>query len=191
MQCTMGCKKFWNSLIILWHLRFHELYSKISIFKIIEIYEIHCKIIKVQMYKDTDLERLHSGTQLYAWCSERQKPLFWFRSNTETETQIGWYFRLIPQSIPKPHFREKIYLPIVCRGIFSIIKGHLKPNLLPNIKDFSSFFKICVQFQVFKNLYPLKKQKNMIKFEKKKRNKFRFQIKKFRLQYRYWNTEDG
>ena len=27
--------------------------------------------------------------------SVRPKPLFWFRSNTETETQIGWYFRPI------------------------------------------------------------------------------------------------
>ena len=31
------------------------------------------------------------------------KPLFWFRSNTETNTQIGQYF----QSIPKPHFKRK------------------------------------------------------------------------------------
>ena len=26
-------------------------------------------------------------------CSVRPKPLFWFRSNTDTETQIGRYFR--------------------------------------------------------------------------------------------------
>ena len=65
--------------------------------------------------------------------------------------------------------------------IFSIIKGPLKLNLLPNIKDFSSFLKICVQFQVFKNLFFLKKQINMIKFEKnwkKIKNKNLFRIKK-------------
>jgi hypothetical protein len=28
--------------------------------------------------------------------SVRLKPLFWFRSDTETETQIGRYFRPIP-----------------------------------------------------------------------------------------------
>ena len=57
-------------------------------------------------------------------------------------------------------------LPIV-RGIFSIIKGPLEPNLLPNIEDYSLFLKICVQFQAFKNLYPHKNQKNMRIFEKK------------------------
>ena len=34
--------------------------------------------------------------------SVRPKPLFWFMS--DTETQIGWYFR----PIPKPHFKGKI-----------------------------------------------------------------------------------
>ena len=34
--------------------------------------------------------------------SERPKPLFWFRSDTETETLIGRYFRPIPKPIPKP-----------------------------------------------------------------------------------------
>ena len=31
--------------------------------------------------------------------SVRPKPLFWFRSDTKTETQIGRYFRLIPYPI--------------------------------------------------------------------------------------------
>ena len=31
------------------------------------------------------------GDALKASTSERPKPLFWFRSNTETETQIGRY----------------------------------------------------------------------------------------------------
>ena len=30
------------------------------------------------------------------WTSVQPKPLFCFRSDTETETQIGWYFRPIP-----------------------------------------------------------------------------------------------
>ena len=34
-------------------------------------------------------------TRSYSWTSVQPKPLFWFRSNTETETQIGRYFRPI------------------------------------------------------------------------------------------------
>ena len=34
--------------------------------------------------------------------SERPKPLFWFRPDTETETVIGRYFRPIPKPILKP-----------------------------------------------------------------------------------------
>ena len=33
------------------------------------------------------------GDSLKASTSERPKPLFWFRSNTKTETQNGLYFR--------------------------------------------------------------------------------------------------
>ena len=36
------------------------------------------------------------------WASERPKPLFGFRPDTETETLIGRYFRPIPKPIPKP-----------------------------------------------------------------------------------------
>ena len=43
--------------------------------------------------------------------SERPKPLFWFRSNTETETVIGRCFRLILKPIPKPKL-----LPKRCRN---------------------------------------------------------------------------
>ena len=37
--------------------------------------------------------------------SVRPKPLFWFRSNTETETQIGRYFRY--KMAPKTKFAAK------------------------------------------------------------------------------------
>ena len=45
------------------------------------------------------------------------QPLFWFRSNIKTETQIGRDFRPV-------------------WGIFSILKVPFKPDLLPNIQDF-------------------------------------------------------
>ena len=66
-----------------------------------------------KMSKQKDLCKL----DLFASCkflvhSVQPKPLFWFRS--DTETQIGQYFR----------------------GIFFIIKGPLIPNLLPHTKDF-------------------------------------------------------
>ena len=32
-------------------------------------------------------------------------------------------------------------------GYFFYYKGPIKPNLLPDSEDFSSFLKICVQFQ--------------------------------------------
>ena len=32
----------------------------------------------------------------------RPKPLFWFRSDTKTKTQIGQYFWPIPEPIPEP-----------------------------------------------------------------------------------------
>ena len=40
-------------------------------------------------------------------CSIRPKPLFWFRSNTNTETQIGWYFRADTVTNTETRFQEK------------------------------------------------------------------------------------
>ena len=40
--------------------------------------------------------------------SERPKPPFWFRPDTETETVIGRYFRPIPKPIPKPQSSEVV-----------------------------------------------------------------------------------
>ena len=57
------------------------------------------------------------------------KPLFWFKSDTKTKSQIGRYI------LPIPHFKEKIWLPN-STGYFFIIKGPLKPNLLPHTKYF-------------------------------------------------------
>ena len=103
----------------------------------------------------------------------RPKPLFWFRSNTETETQVGRYFQPIPQPIPKPHFKGKILW-----GIFLIIKGPLKPNLQPNIKNVLVYFwRSLFNFKLLKIYLLLKKEKE----------KFQFRKRKFRLQYRYWN----
>ena len=39
--------------------------------------------------------------------SIRQKPLFWFRSNTDTETQIGRYFRADTVINTKTRFQGK------------------------------------------------------------------------------------
>jgi len=61
------------------------------------------------------LVQFGSGRTLKHWFgrsllqgSVRPKPLFWFRSDTETETQIGRYFRPIPKPIPKLNFKGRI-----------------------------------------------------------------------------------
>ena len=61
----------------------------------------------------------------------RPKPLFWFRFDTETETQIGRYCNRYRNHISKEESSKTDSM-----GYFSIIKGLLKPNLLPNTKDF-------------------------------------------------------
>ena len=43
---------------------------------------------------------------LWQVASERPKPPFWFRPDTETETVIGRYFR--PKPIPKPQSSEVV-----------------------------------------------------------------------------------
>ena len=49
--------------------------------------------------------------------------------------------------------------------IFSIIKGPLKPNLLPNIKEFLIILMdLC--FYTFQNLYPPKKWEKLEKLKK-------------------------
>ena len=75
------------------------------------------------------------------------QPLFWFRSNIKTETQIGWDFRPV-------------------WGIFSILKVPFKPDLLPNIQD----------FQKQKNVRKLKKKLKKKKFQFQK-NKIRLQYR--------------
>ena len=68
-------------------------------------------------------------------------------------------------------------------GYFFHYKMAPKTKFLLNIKNFSSFLKICIQFQVWKFLYPLEKQKHMIKFEIfEKKNKVLVSDKKFQLQ---------
>ena len=66
---------------------------------------------------------------LYESTSVRQKPLYWFRSDTNTETQIGWYFWANIITETETRFQVEIQSPI-----FSIIKGPLKPNSLPITK---------------------------------------------------------
>ena len=69
-------------------------------------------------------------------------------------------------------------------GYFS----HPKTKFSDKYQRFSSFFlKIFVQFQACKNLYNPKKQKNIRKFEKFWKKKFRLRNKKFAVLYRYRN----
>ena len=51
---------------------------------------------------------LEFGEPQSALDSERPKPPFWFRPDTETETVIGRYFRPIPKPIPKPQSSEVV-----------------------------------------------------------------------------------
>ena len=72
------------------------------------------------------------------YISEPLNPLFWFISYTQNQ-KAEWtilssrYWNLVIDSM----------------GYVFHHKRAPKPNLLPNIKDFNSFFKICVQLQVF------------------------------------------
>ena len=70
-------------------------------------------------------------------------------------------------------------------GYFS----HPKTKFSDKYQRFSRFFflKIFVQFQACKILYNPKKQKNIIKFKKFWKKKFRLRNKKFAVLYRYRN----
>ena len=50
--------------------------------------------IQAQLKLAATLKQVRTRSELVT--SSRPKPLFWFRSDTETETQIGKYFRRIP-----------------------------------------------------------------------------------------------
>ena len=102
--------------------------------------------------------------------SVRPKTLFW--SDTKTETQIGQYRNRYQNHISKG---ESSYLLIVW-GIFSIKKGPLKPNLLPNLKYFQIIFEDLGLFLSFKNSYPKEEVENMWKIWNWE---YRFQKKKF------------
>ena len=69
--------------------------------------------------------KLSSWTLL---CSIRPKPLFWFRSNTDTKTQIGGY--IWADNVTDTETRFQWNTPV------SIIKRPLIPNLLSNTKYF-------------------------------------------------------
>ena len=73
--------------------------------------------------------------------SVRPKPLFWFRS--DTETQICRYCNRYRNQYRKHISKGK-------SSMFFIIIRSLKPNLLPNIEYFRLLLKITVYFQAHK-----------------------------------------
>ena len=95
-----------------------------------------------------------SNKSKYCWliplciqCSVRPKPLFWFRS--ETETQNGWYF---PANTVTSWWHQN-FLVIDIMEFFSTIKGPKKPNFLQNIKYFCRSFQHKQRSSVFSKVY--------------------------------------
>ena len=75
--------------------------------------------------------------------SERPKPPFWFRPDTETETVIGQYFRPIPKPIPKPpNFSCSNTLTYGVWDIFSIKIRSLNSNSKSNKVLLLDFWEI-------------------------------------------------
>ena len=70
----------------------------------------------------------------YSGLNPIPKPLFWFKSNTET--QIGRYF--LPDTVTDPEttFQSGDLVTNSLGYFFSVIKGPLKLNLLPSIECF-------------------------------------------------------
>ena len=64
--------------------------------KIVDRMLLHSKFAeKLDSYlKPTYMKFMSSIVQSLRLCSVQLKPLFWFRSNTETETQNRWHFWL-------------------------------------------------------------------------------------------------
>ena len=84
--------------------------------------------------------------------NEQPKPLFWFRSNTETETLFGQYYQLIPLPIPKPQISDLvIFLHRKC-GVFC------QQNTVPGFKfkvKFSHLTENAISVSAEKVMAPL------------------------------------
>ena len=102
--------------------------------------------------------------------------VFWFRSNTKTETRTCWYCN-----------RYKNQKGIIELPIFFIIAGPLKPNLLPNLNFFSFFLRSLFISSFYKCISPQKVWKHENLFLNFFDKKVTVLKEKFQLRYRFQN----